>query len=138
MEICESIGFQLQKQNHFEDEQYNHWISSSKKSYKLVDIRDDSRWTLLIGKGDGRYIHIHPARYSAKTMRIRALPFKTATMLLATPQIELTSENLVESINYIRKLYFNEPPVKDWRDTKNIQKIAAILRDSNNGSYQLK
>lgn len=129
VEICRHIAQQLWERSHFTSREYDRWINAAKKRYQLVRIDDDSRWTMLSGREDGRYIHIHPARYSSKTVRIRAMPFKTAVMILATPEIKYAAEHLVEPVNAVRKLYFGESPLKDQRSVKNILKTLAILQD---------
>ncbi len=81
-EITTEIILALKKAHVFREEEYKSWISESKKSYRTLSISDGSRWTLLWGRNDGRYIHIHPARYSRHSVRIKALPLKTAILLL--------------------------------------------------------
>ena len=128
LDICRDIKKYLLAQGCFAANSYAKWLAVSKGKYRLVEISDGSRWTLLAGREAGRFVHVHPARYSPLTMRMRALPFKTAAMLLAISEMDCSSEHILESANETRKLYFDEPPIKYTGATKNILKILALLR----------
>ena len=128
LDICRDIKKCLLAQERFAADPYAKWLAASKGRYRLEEISDGSRWTLLMGREDGLYVHVHPGRYSPLTVRMRALPFKTAVMLLASPEMDCSSEHILESANETRKLYFDEPPIKYMGATKNILKILALLR----------
>ena len=51
--------------------------------YIEITLSDSSRWILLHGIEPGRYIHLHPARYSPHSIRVKATVLKTALACMA-------------------------------------------------------
>jgi hypothetical protein len=126
-EITEDIKQYLKRRGFFEEESYRAWISRAEKTYRVTKVIDGSTWTLLTGRDHGRYIHIHPARYSLHSFRIKALPLKTAVLLLIADDIRI-DQNPVEAINRIRMAYLKESPIGDEKDVKNTLRVLTALR----------
>jgi len=58
--------------------QYEAWLRSA-GGYRIIQLTDTSQWTLRRSNANNRqYIHIHPARNSPFTLRIKSETLKTA------------------------------------------------------------
>ncbi len=54
---------------------FEQWLSPY--AYRKVALSDGSWWIIKAGNDPERFIHIHPAKYSPATVRIRAATLKT-------------------------------------------------------------
>jgi hypothetical protein len=126
-DIAQNIQHYLKNKGFFDEVSYRAWIARAEKAYRIARIADGSTWTLLTGRDHGRYIHIHPARYSLHSLRIKALPLKTAVLLLIADDLRIEKDP-VGAINRIRIEYLKESPVGDEKDVKNTLRILAALR----------
>ena len=73
---------------------------------------DDARWVLRLGDETGRYIHVHPARWSPQTRRVRANVLKTATMVQAHVAVHGGDPYDVARINAVRKEFLGLSPMQ--------------------------
>ncbi len=103
-EIREKIIEHLNKNNISNKSNYFNWIESENKRFKTVAIGDGSIWTMLRGNIKSYYIHIHPARYSPHTMRVKANPWKSAIASLIYTQMDKKKACDPEIINKSRQL----------------------------------
>ena len=126
-EIAADVSRSLQKDKVFHEPAYRNWITGAKKKFRTIDLSDGSKWTLLQGRDHGRYIHIHPARYSRHSLRIKALPLKTAILLMLAGKGR-SGLDLIKDINNIRTTYLAESPIKDEREATNTLRILKVLR----------
>lgn len=80
--------------------------------YRVIDAPDGSRWTLRQGHADDRFVHLHPGRWSPKTMRVRANVLKTA--ILAHADALLTGGDPAElaRVNRVRREFLGLAPVE--------------------------
>ena len=113
-EISKQIIQILTKRKIIFSGQYQTWLAKEEKKYQLVELKDKSVWTLRIGDDPNRYIHIHPGRYSSHTVRVKAITLKTAILILCYKQIGEIKSIETETVNFIRKKYLNEPPIKSF------------------------
>jgi hypothetical protein len=59
------------------------WLAA-RDDYAVVPFAEDSsRWVLRLGDEAGRYVHLHPGRWSPATLRVRANVIKTAVVAVA-------------------------------------------------------
>ncbi len=124
-EITGEIKHILEDMQTFHEMSYHDWLASTPKKFRNIEISDGSVWTLLQGEVHDRYIHIHPARYSKHTIRVRSLALKTAVFLLAfRPAFD---DDLIGNMNFIRREFLKESPVKGEKDTRHIRKVLHIL-----------
>lgn len=110
----------------FSPESYkNH--AEMNNGYFLFDFQDGSRWTFRIGLQEEQYIHIHPARRSPLTARVKAQSLKTAiaTLFLGFQEGEDVS---LEMANQARTVLLGLPPVGDADDLKGVWRAADFLR----------
>jgi hypothetical protein len=106
---------------------YEAWVTNEGKDYKLITLSDKTIWTLRIGLDKERYIHIHPARNTFNTIRVRAMTLKTAILVLSWVKINGGVINDLTIINKVRKNYLSEPPVKNLSINKGLRKLFSIF-----------
>jgi hypothetical protein len=106
---------------------FNYWLHQEGKEYKVIELKDKSRWTLRIGEKQGRYIHIHPSRYSPYSIRIRAVSLKTTILFLALHNKEFETLTNLQLLNKIRKNFLDQPSIKSVQSASAIKKLIAIL-----------
>lgn len=116
----------LKSMDCYHPEAYNGYISRISKAYRTMKLSDGSSWTLLVGREMDRYIHIHPSRGSAHTIRARAIALKTAINLLIFHESELDT-NLVALVNEVRQHHLQESPIKNEVYTRGIRRVLGIL-----------
>lgn len=87
------------------------WLGKS--AWKKINLSDDSDWLIKMGDQKDRYIHLHPAKFSKHTIRVRATTLKTVLALVATStaKSESAAANLL-AVNKIRTEILGLSPVK--------------------------
>lgn len=90
---------------------FKNWLIPNK--WKKIVFSDYSEWLIKQGNIRNRYIHIHPAKHSVHTIRIRANTLKTvlALKLNSIPLSSVQLENL-RSVNKVRQEWLNLSPIK--------------------------
>jgi len=125
--ILSDIEIKLRKAGNYLPESFKKYISCSSKDFQNIQISDHSTWTLLIGNEAERYIHIHPARGSIHTIRIRAIALKTALIMKMFYADQLGQQDLVGLTNEIRSKYLGESPIKNITYTRGIRRALKYL-----------
>lgn len=92
------------------------------QGYAMFSLSDTSKWVFLWGNEPGRYVHIHPARHSPYTIRIKSATLKTAVML----KIRNVEHLNTDSINIVRKS-IGFSPIKSIEKVTNIREALALL-----------
>lgn len=89
--------------------------------YRKIVLSDSSEWIIKEGKDPERFIHIHPAKQSAHTIRVRAATLKTVLVLMITTGTisQQMNENL-QTVNHIRTAYLQLSPIKSLQCGKGI------------------
>ncbi|HPF52291.1 MAG TPA: hypothetical protein PK335_11985 [Draconibacterium sp.] len=87
------------------------WLQAPK--WKKIILSDDSEWLMKIGNDEKRFIHIHPAKFSKHSIRVRATTLKTvlALQIQGIKPCNKSKTNL-ENINSIRKNRLGLSPIK--------------------------
>ena len=109
-------------------EQYNTWLNNEGKGYKLLELPDKSLWTLRFTESPDRYVHIHPGRYSPLTIRVKSTTLKTAILVFCFKQMNGVSRIGIEEVNYLRKKYLNESPLKSLSKASGLIKLIDLFR----------
>ncbi|MFC2138701.1 hypothetical protein ACFLTE_11050 [Bacteroidota bacterium] len=111
-------------------DKYTSWLNYSKSDYRLIRLDDNSKWVCRSGTDDKeRYVHIHPARNSYLTIRVKANALKTAILLLANKKLskrEIINEELIYDI---RIKHLNLSPIKSIDKLKELQKLVCIINN---------
>jgi hypothetical protein len=92
--------------------------------YFSIKLSDESVWVMREGRDEVQYVHIHPARYSINTLRVKANTLKTA--MVASKFLE-KSEHQLQNINDLRKIYLNLSPIKNIEESQMIVKISTLF-----------
>lgn len=101
------------------------WLAAS-DGYVVLEVRDGSRWAVRLGPEAGRYVHLHPARRSAHTMRVHANALRTAAVALAHATRLGTAVSL-ELANEARERYLALEPMRELCATGGVGAILAAL-----------
>lgn len=126
-ELSKQILGALERKKIFSFEEYKDWLLKEGEDYQLLKLKDSSIWTLRLGENLERYIHIHPGRHSPQTARVKATTLKTAIMILCYKQLGEIKSIETEAVNFIRKKYLNEPPIKSFSNTSGLGRIINLL-----------
>lgn len=126
-EITKFIKKFLKKNKFFKYDSYEQWLFSEDNEYRLIILPDKSTWTLRMGDQEENYIHIHPGRYSAHTIRVRALTLKTAICVMASIKVNKNLSPELELINNVRKEILGVAPVKALTSTAGLMKLINVL-----------
>jgi len=126
-EISVEIIDLLKSKSNFYKDAYHKYVLDIPKKYRKVRISDGSEWTLLLGREPEFYLHIHPARGSEYTTRVRAISIKTAILLKVFFEKELANGNLVSLVNKVRTDYLQESPIKNETDTISLKRVLDLL-----------
>lgn len=125
IQITGEIGDLLLAKKCFDQKAYTAFINKKAKNYSTVLLSDSSEWILLVGRETGPYIHIHPARGSKHTIRIKAIALKTAILIHI---FYLNSDqDMVTLANKVRQEILRESPIKNQSDVKGLERIMQLL-----------
>jgi hypothetical protein len=103
---------------------YLQWLKDN-EGYVEINLSDTSRWILLHGIEPGQYIHLHPARYSPHSMRVKAAVLKTA-MACRVIHPDGSHPDL-STLNHVRKNILSLSPVKDLAGCEHLWQVTAML-----------
>lgn len=101
---------------------YISWLKAN-GGYVEITLSDTSRWILLPGTVPGQYIHLHPARYSPHSLRVKATVLKTAMAVIVSG-----AKPDLETLNYIRVSMLQLSPVKDLEQCEHLWKVMEMLK----------
>jgi hypothetical protein len=125
-EIGKEIVAILHKKQIQSQAAYQEWITQTQQQFRLITLEDQSVWTLLWSGGTERYIHIHPARHSPHTLRVRGTVLKTVIMSCVYAALEDTQPG-ISLINQVRKEHLDLSPVQYLNPEEGIGKMLRIF-----------
>ncbi|HEY1199604.1 MAG TPA: hypothetical protein VGE79_01420 [Niastella sp.] len=131
-EICRQVLQALSALGIHTEQQYRDWLEQH-HHYQHVTLSDSSVWILRLGKERDRYIHLHPGRYAAATIRVKAAVLKTAIATWAYLKNGLISEVNDDSLNRVRKEVLELPPLKSLAESHAILKMIGIIETNAKG-----
>ncbi len=92
--------------------------------YRKIVLSDSSEWIIKLGNSPDMYIHIHPAKQSPHTIRVRASTLKTVvTLAIKNTIISKQTSEILQSVNLVRTTFLNLSPVKSLQTDKGILKL---------------
>jgi hypothetical protein len=106
---------------------YLEWLKREGNDYQIIRIYDSSEWALRAGTMNERYVHIHPAKYSPNTVRLRSNTLKTAFAILIWQRRNQTKECNLNIVNSIRINYLKLSPIKKMPDDEGIMALINFL-----------
>jgi hypothetical protein len=117
--ISHSVIGLLKSKQVLQKDGFTCWVAA-KNGYRKIRLEDESEWIVRKSDESDRYIHLHPARTGAFTIRFKGSTLKTIFLLKTNPggQAEKISTDL---INRARK-QINLSPVSSLDRCKGIIK----------------
>lgn len=103
----------LQKHHTLEPGAYQLYLSGSKANYGLITLSDESKWVLRWGVVEGRHVHLHPARYSQHTLRVKANTLKTAVAVCIAVKRYKQPQDL-QLVNQVRTQWLGLAPIPNF------------------------
>lgn len=106
------------------EQDYRQWLAEE-GGYRKMILSDTSEWILLHGIEPGRYVHLHPARYSPHSMRVKATTLKTAVACMVC--YPGNNEPSLEELNLLRSSLLQLSPVKEAGQCHHLWKVIHML-----------
>lgn len=103
------------------------WVEAN-GGYRVVELADATRWVLRRGEEGGRYVHLHPARGSPQTRRVRANVLRTAVMVLAASAALGGDPFDVAFVNDARRRFLGLPPIGRLAEAGGLPAVLELLR----------
>jgi len=127
-EIGDNVLARLRADGLFERSAFGPWVEAG-GGYRVIEFPEDtSQWVLRAGD-DERYVHVHPARYSPHTVRVRANVLTTAMLALAYVGVHGGDPLDRSVVNRVRVDYLGLAPVgKDLTGEGGIGAVIELLR----------
>jgi hypothetical protein len=128
-EIADNVIRKLAKAGHDTPAGFRAWVEAA-GGYRVVEFPEDtSRWVLRAGDEDDRFVHVHPARYSPFTIRVRANVLTTAVTALAYTGLHGGDPLSRPVVNAVRRDYLGLAPVgRDPSGDEGIGSVIELLR----------
>jgi hypothetical protein len=127
-EIADKVLAELRSAGRASPDGFRAWVEEA-GGYRTIDFMEDaSRWVLRFGEEEGRFVHVHPARGSPFTMRVRANVLVTAVMAVAFAGIHSGDPLGRKVVNTVRRDYLGlEPLGRDAATSEGIGAVIALL-----------
>ena len=128
-QIADEILATLAQCGHVALADFAPWIHAG-GGFQVIEIADEqSKWVLRLGDEADRYIHIHPARCSPFTVRVRATVLTTAVLALAHAGLNGGDPLSRMVVNAVRKEHLGLAPVgRDPSVHEGIGRVVELLR----------
>jgi hypothetical protein len=128
-EVAAGVIAQLSAEGRLEPSTYREWLEGNRGYRVLALPADGSAWVLRFGEEGGRYVHVHPSRWTPHTRRVRANVLKTAVMALAYAGAHGGDPLDVALINRARRDYLGLAPLPRLADEGGLGAVIAALRE---------
>ncbi|WP_018480002.1 hypothetical protein [Pontibacter roseus] len=126
-QIAEEVVVYLQSQSLLRPAAFRLHLNAGGADYSTLPLSDGSGWILRWGTVAGRHVHLHPARYSPHTWRIKANTPKTALAAsIASRQSDIPALD-VQLVNRVRVEWLGLPPVKDLGAAAGFERVLGLL-----------
>ncbi|MBC8004828.1 MAG: hypothetical protein H7X84_05095 [Verrucomicrobia bacterium] len=99
--IGQAVTDILKKRKVFKADDFTSWVDSN-NGYQLLTLEDRSEWIVRRSNEEDRYIHLHPSRTGAYSIRFKGSTLKTVYLLRAY-SIHSTDAISLEAVNRVRK-----------------------------------
>jgi hypothetical protein len=130
MEISEEIINYLNTKQSLTVTEYKKFLVAGGEDYRIVELSDSSKWILRLGIDTERYVHIHPAKYSSYTERVRAFTLKSAILTIIFKERDNEYMTDLGILNYVRTEYLELSPQKNLSSDNGVGKILNLLKSS--------
>lgn len=135
-EICEESVHYFHQKKIMEEEQFIKWMNAT--AYKKILLSDQSEWLIKKGNSNTRFIHIHPAKFSKHTIRVKATSLKTViALLIHSVSIQNSLSKNLEAINTVREKIPGLSPIKSLSDPDSgIVRLWTLFTNSQKQSFE--
>lgn len=107
---------------------YQEFLLANDTAYRLLTLSDKSDWVLRWGVVEARHVHLHPARHSRYTLRVKANVLKTAVAaVIAAKRRGEMPRTEAQYINEVRAAWVALPPVKDFNQSEGLRQMLGLL-----------
>ncbi len=109
-----------------EDENaFRNWLGE--KGYRTLAISDGSEWTLKYAGGGDHWLHLHPARHGALSVRIRGETLRSAFLIVLASMRYGTDPFDKGLADQVREGYLGLGPVRELDQRKGLGRAIALL-----------
>jgi hypothetical protein len=116
------------------DKKLEEWLKPF--DYRKIQLSDRSLWVIKQGTDECHFIHVHPAKNSPLSIRVRATTLKT---VIALKIQSLMPENKIsynlKTVNSIRTGLLGLSPVKSLDKGKGIDRLWKLFNCTNHNFY---
>ena len=107
---------------------YQEFLVATGTSYRLLTLSYKSDWVLRWGVVEARHVHLHPARHSRHTLRVKANVLKTAVATaIAAKRCGEYQYMDAQYTNKVRAAWVALPPVKDAGLSESLRHMLGLL-----------
>ncbi len=124
--IAEGVAGYLSEYHLLEPGAYAGWLQTA-GGYRLVTLSDQSEWVLRWGEVPGSYAHIHPARYSPFSIRVKASTLKTAIVVCIWHRLSPHEQPHLTEINQLRRAWLQLPPMRSVEEAEGLRRLLTRL-----------
>jgi hypothetical protein len=103
------------------EEKLKNWLLP--KEFKKIRLSDNSEWVIKQGVDSGRFLHIHPAKFSPFSVRVRGTTLKTVLALKIFSGSNNQKKLELYLVNQVRSQKLGLSPVKALERGKGISRI---------------
>ncbi|MHA6250202.1 hypothetical protein ACXYMU_19870 [Pontibacter sp. CAU 1760] len=126
-QLAQEVIAHLQERALLTPERFRQYLLGTAPHYRCITLSDKADWVLQWGVLADRYVHLHPARYAAYTIRVKAAALKTAIAVVMASQRQNTATFDVQLVNQVRSEWVGLAPVKNFERTAGAGKILELL-----------
>lgn len=127
LQIAQEVNLWLQEQRLLQPEKFKEYLQVTENNYRCITLSDATDWVLRWGVIEGRYVHLHPARYAEHTIRVKAAAIKTAIAAVMASRRFQTPASDLKLINKVRKEWLQLAPVRKINLNEGAGKILNLL-----------
>ena len=95
--------------------------------YRKTELSDTSLWVIKQGTDAERFLHIHPAKYSPFTLRVRANTLKTVLAVKILTEGTKLPDLHLDFVNQVRTEKLGISPIKNLEKGKGIAGLWSVL-----------
>jgi hypothetical protein len=120
--ICMECINSFRNKNITTPDKLHEWLAP--REFSKTELSDHSVWVIKEGIDRERFLHIHPAKNSPFSIRVRATTLKTV-LALKIQRVEFSgnSQSNLSHVNQIRTKYLDLSPIKSLERGKGILRI---------------
>lgn len=122
----ETIAY-LQAHHALEPGAYRLYLSVGEAEYQMISLSDESEWVLRWGVVEGRYVHLHPARYSRHTLRVKANALKSA-IAVSVAALRYKQPLSLALVNQVRTQWLGLVPIPELLPGGTLSRLVYLLK----------